>query len=131
MSYTTIWKERGIIWSYSGVLTGAELIASNVEIYSDPRFDDLEYQIVDLRRVAEFRILQHHMKAVADLDALAAKQNPNIRVAVVTKEPTGHSITRTYLEEAPEVHWETRVFKDYVEAKAWAMRGGGSTHSRT
>ncbi len=119
MAYTIRWARHGLIWTYSGVLTGEELIKSNLEIYADPRFAQLHYQIVDLRAVREFKVLPKHMRRIAELDAAANDLNRRIRVAVVTNEVTGAHMNRSYDENSPEPHWETRVFKDYGEADVW------------
>lgn len=124
MPYTTKWTNRGVVWTYSGILTGAELIQSNIEIFGDPRFQELKYQIVDLCGVTDFRVMKSHMKALADLDASAAKENPDIRVAVISHEPTGESMNRSYTEQVSETHWETRVFRYFDEGYAWAIEGG-------
>ena len=96
MCYTIKWSDRGVIWTYAGVLTGNALIESNLAIYNDPRFETIDYQIVDLRGVEEFRVLSQHMEKVAALDVAASKLNSHIRVAVVSPVVTGRHMTRTY-----------------------------------
>ncbi|MGB0416838.1 MAG: hypothetical protein ACPGKS_08320 [Coraliomargarita sp.] len=120
MPYSIKWTESGVIWAYTGVLTGEELIESNLAIYSDPRFGTIRYQIVDLRAVMEFQVLQSHMEKVAELDVKASVLNQSIKVAVVTNEVTGKHMNRTYSETVPESHWETKVFNDYLKACDWA-----------
>ena len=122
MCYTIKWSDRGVIWTYAGVLTGNALIESNLAIYNDPRFETIDYQIVDLRGVEEFRVLSQHMEKVAALDVAASKLNSHIRVAVVSPVVTGRHMTRTYTENTPENHWETQVFDDYAAAYQWATQ---------
>ncbi|MGB0413465.1 MAG: hypothetical protein ACPGJU_03380 [Coraliomargarita sp.] len=119
MAYTIRWANHGLIWTYSGVLTGEELIKSNLEIYGDARFSQLYYQIVDLRMVREFKVLPEHMRRIAELDAAAYAVNRRIRVAVVTSEVTGAHMNRSYDQNSPEEHWETQVFRDYGKADEW------------
>lgn len=120
MPYTINWTDNGVIWTYSGVLTGEELIESNMAIYSDPRLQKISFQIVDLRAVTEFQVLQEHMVRIAELDTTASVLNPEVKVAVVTNEVTGKHMNRTYSEHAPENHWETKVFNVYPQAYEWA-----------
>ena len=47
MPYRIEWKDRGVRWIYTGVVTGQEALDSNYEIYSDERFDELKYELVD------------------------------------------------------------------------------------
>ncbi len=119
MSYQIEWNANTVIWTYTGRLTGEELLQSNMEIYGDERFDNLRYQIVDLRAVEAFVVDDHHMRKIAHLDRAAAYTNPKIRVAVVTRDQTGESMTDTYIAQSPESHWPTQTFYDFDEAARW------------
>ena len=120
MPYTIRWGTHGLVWTYCGVLTGEELIKSNLEIYADARFPKLHYQIADLRMVREFKVLPEHMQRIAELDAAAFAVNRRIRVAVVASEVTGAHMNRSYDENSAAEHWRTKVFKDYAKANEWA-----------
>ena len=119
MPYTIEWKTDTVIWTYSGRLTGEDILESNMAIYGDARFDALRYQIVDLRKVDEFAVDEIHMRKIAHLDRAAAYTNPHVRVAVVTNEERGETMTDTYIEQAPDSHWPTQTFYDLDEALTW------------
>lgn len=121
MPYKIEWNAETVIWTYTGRLTGEELLQSNMDIYGDERFDDLRYQIVDLRAVDEFVVDEHHMRKIAHLDRAAAYTNPRIRVAVVTSDQKGESMTDTYIEQSPEAHWPTQTFYDFDQAIRWVQ----------
>ena len=120
MPYTTTWQNHGIAWTYSGVLTGKELLNSNLEIFGDERFDDIRYQIVDLTAVDSIEVTEKHMRKIAHLEMAAARTNPRMHVAVVTTSEDGTGITETYngytAERSP---WVTQIFCILAEAKAW------------
>lgn len=119
MPYHIEWKKDTVIWTYTGRLTGEEILQSNMDIYGDERFDTLRYQIVDLRAVDEFAVDEHHMHKINHIDRAAAYTNPRIRVAVVTNDQSIESITDTYIEQSPESHWPTQTFYDFDEALRW------------
>lgn len=119
MPYEIDWKSDTLVWTYTGRLTGDELLRSNMDIYGDPRFDDLRYQIVDLRAVEHFEVDDIYMRRIAHLDRAAAYSNPRIRVAVVTTDQTGETMNDIYSQQAPESHWETKAFYDFDEALSW------------
>lgn len=96
MPYTTNWTQKTITWTYIGTLTGEELIQSNMDVYGDPRFDDIRNQIVDLRGITENLVNEHHMNAVAHLDMAAARSNSRIKIAVVTDNSKGVDMSDTY-----------------------------------
>lgn len=119
MPYQIIWSEDGVEWTYSGVLTGTEIIQSNEAIYGDPRFDDLRYQIVDFTEVETFEVSEQDMKRMAYYDRVAARSNPRIRLAVIAPEATGRSVAETYEKHNQEPGWEQRIFETRAEARAW------------
>ena len=125
MPYTTTWTEDGgIIWNYSGLLTGAEVIRSNMEIYGDERFDSLRYQIVDLREVTANEISKADMRKIGHLDMAAARSNPRVRVAVVTEDPVGAEISQFYAEITRGSPWKMAIFRKMDDALAWAKGDG-------
>ncbi|ADE55575.1 hypothetical protein [Coraliomargarita akajimensis] len=121
MPFTTEWIEHGVIWRYSGILTGEELIQSNLDIYGDPRFDDLRFQIVDLREITELDVNDRCMKRIAHLDMAAARTNPRIRVAVIEGKAHSH-LNNAYLSSVQDGHWPAAAFSSEAEALQWARR---------
>lgn len=118
MAYSIKWTDKGIIWTYSGTVTGAELIQSNMDVYGDSRFDDLRYQIVDMRAVTTNKVSDTDMLRIAHLDMVAARTNPKIRLAVIHAD----HLNEEYMAHTHDKHWTTRSFKNFEEAQAWATR---------
>jgi hypothetical protein len=123
MPYTTEWLNHGIIWTYTDILTGNELLESNLEIFGDERFDELRYQIVDLRAITAIQATESHMRKIAHLDMAAALTNSRIKIAVVF--PT-YSIDKRFHQQYlkytdKKSPWETKDFASLAEAKAWAQ----------
>ncbi len=120
MPYTTTWQAQGIVWTYSGILTGEELLNSNLEIFGDERFDDLRYQIVNLTSVEEVKVTENHMRKIAYLDMAASYTNPRIKVAVVTTDLEGQFLSNTYDKYTDgKSPWVTEVFATMEEAMEW------------
>ncbi len=123
MPYQIQWESNGIVWTYSGVLTGDDLLNSNFEIFGDERFDDLRYQIVDLTHTEEIAANEKHMRKIAHLDIAASRSNPRIKIAVVTNSEDGLNLSNTYDQYTKgKIPWKTKVFSTIEEAKAWADR---------
>lgn len=123
MPYTTEWLDHGIIWTYSDVLTGNELLESNLSIFGDERFDELRYQIVDLTQVTAVEATESHMRKIAHLDMAAALTNPRIKIAVVfPASPIANEFHQQYLKYTDNKSpWETKAFANLAAAKAWAQ----------
>ncbi|WPJ97308.1 hypothetical protein SH580_06255 [Coraliomargarita algicola] len=120
MPYTTTWRSNGIIWTYTGVLTGEDLLNSNFEIFGDERFDDIRYQIVDLTAVEKVEVTQNHMRKVAHLDMAAARSNPRVKIAVITTSTDGKLLSDTYDQYIEgKSPWSTQIFPTLAQAEDW------------
>ncbi len=119
MAFSTKWEDHGVLWTYWGSLKAKDLIASNNEIYGDPRFDDIDYQIVDFRQVNENCLTMSDMRRIAFLDRAAARSNPRIRVAVVMGEVAGLCETTIYTANSGESPWEVERFSTMEAAREW------------
>ncbi|MGJ8653991.1 MAG: hypothetical protein ACSHX8_12015 [Opitutaceae bacterium] len=116
MPYTIEWNQDGLIWTYTGIITGQELIQSNMDVYGEPRFDEIHYQIVNMLQVTENLVTDADMRKVAYLDMAAARTNPKIRVAVIQAD----ELAQGYENHTTENHWPTHSFTDLASAKEWA-----------
>ncbi|HBR93149.1 MAG TPA: hypothetical protein DEA90_03190 [Opitutae bacterium] len=123
MAYTITWQKNCITWTYSGVLTGEDLLNSNFELFGDERFDDIRFQIVDLTAVERVEATESHMRKVAHLDMAAARSNPRVKIAVVTNSQDGETLSNTYDRYIEgKSPWSTQIFATLTEAQAWVQR---------
>jgi len=123
LPYSTAWTQHGVTWTYWGIVTGEELMRSNRAVYSDPRFPDLRYQIVDLTGVEQFQVLPDDMERLAETDHTAALSNPSIRVAVAARDEVIRILSLHYEAETSDSPWEQQIFDSLTQARAWAMQG--------
>ena len=119
MPYTTTWTRNGVIWKYTGVLTGQEALQSNLDIYGDARFDELRYQIADFTDVSENQISEAYTKKIAYLDRAASQTNPNIKVAVIMENSDFIDTADIYTEFSKNSPWQVKVCHSREEADAW------------
>ena len=120
MPYSTTWTLHGVTWTFWGIVTGEELMRSNRVVYSDERFKELRYQIVDLTRVARFDVTPADMARLAETDHVAALSNPSVRVAVAARDEIIRMLSLHYEAVGSDSPWEQQVFDTLGEAQAWA-----------
>lgn len=125
MAYTTLWEKNSVTWKFFGNVKADELMRSNMEIYGDPRFDDLHYQIVDLRDIYSLQEVSPErslavVQEVASCDAAAARSNPNIKVAIIADGETLEALASLYSFELSESPWQVKIFPTMADARAWA-----------
>ena len=119
MSFETIWEEKGIYWKYKGILTGDDLLQSNMSIYGDSRFDKLRYQLIDMLDVESFDFDTEAMEEVTAMDVGASQTNPRLIVAVVATHVQAKRIVELYKTTTGGAPWETELFESVEEARAW------------
>ena len=119
MPYHIDWKDRGVYWTYTGIVTGTDLLQSNFDIYGDERFDQLTYQIVNLLEAESFEVTERQIQKMAHLDAAAAKTNTRIRVAVVARSRQAIQIQQWYAKNIPDGGWPTQLFETLEAAEEW------------
>lgn len=119
MPYNIEWIDRGVYWSFTGNVTGEDILQSNFDIYGDERFDDLTYQIVNLLDAETINVSERHMQKVAHLDAAAARSNNNIRVAVVAREADARLLKEHYEKHSSGNGWPVKLFDSLEDAEAW------------
>ncbi|MBD3367182.1 MAG: hypothetical protein GF405_03270 [Candidatus Eisenbacteria bacterium] len=119
MSYETHWEPDGVRWVYRGVMTDDDILRSNLELYDDPRFDTLKYQIADLRGIESFEGSARAVRRLSRMDRDQAVRNPNVKVAILADEALVRGIANVYAMSGVDAPWETRVFESEKEARAW------------
>jgi len=119
MPYEIEWRDRGVYWTYTGVVTGEDILQSNFDIYGDERFDDLKYQIENLLEAESIQVSERHMQKVAHLDAAAARTNKDVRVAVVAREADAAMLQKLYEKHSKDEGWPARLFDSVEAAEAW------------
>lgn len=119
MPYTIKWNTGGILWTFHGVLTSTDAIQANLNIYGNPRFDDLCYQIVDISGVEQFNVTNDALVEAAAMDEAAALSNPRLVVAVVASGEEGVTVAEAYQSAMGSSAWEIKIFSSMKDAMEW------------
>ena len=117
IKYTHDWV--GVEFICSGVVTGADIIGANKEIYSNENFLRQRYQIVDRTNCTEYRVSNEEMRIIAEQDIAAAKINPNIIIALIATTDLQFGMSRVYHALVGDRGFLTEIFRDRKSAKEW------------
>ncbi|MBW2564553.1 MAG: hypothetical protein JRE29_11075 [Deltaproteobacteria bacterium] len=109
----------GVEFIGSGVVTGADIIKANKEIYSNEKFSRQRYQIVDRTNCKEFQVSNEEIRIIAEQDKAAAKINPNIIIALISITDLQYGISRVYRALVGDSGFLTEVFRDRKNAEEW------------
>ncbi len=121
MPYELIWDDRGLLFRFWDVVTGDELVQCNLDAYSDPKFESIEYELAVFSDSVVFEASAETVRLVAELDVGASKRNPKIMVAIVASQTVIHGLANLYRlqHEATGGSWRTEFFETEEEARRW------------
>ena len=109
----------GVEFIGSGVVTGADIIAANKEIYRNENFYRQRYQIVDRTNCTKYQVSHEEIIKIAEQDKVAARINPNIIIAFISTSPLQYGISRMYQAYVGDDGFLTEVFQDRKSAEKW------------
>jgi hypothetical protein len=119
MPYTIVWRPDGVIVRFFGIVTFEENMAANGQLYGDPRFESLRYQIADFSEVTDFLVSEKETSIIAQLDFQSTRWNSHVKAAHVTRNKTIIKLIDLYKEQMQETSWEIGLFETLEEALDW------------
>lgn len=119
MAYKTFWEEKGIKWVFSARLTNEDLLECNKNLYEDPRFLDIEYELCDFTAVKDWPVDSKVIFSVGEQDAVQSQRNPTIKVAIISNQAVMRGLTSMYESSAYSSTWKTQLFENEEDARAW------------
>ena len=109
----------GVEFIVSGVLTGAEIIEANKQIYGDSNFTNLKYQLLDRTACTDFQVSSDEVQDIAEQEIAAARTNPEMVVAFVSTSDLQYGVSRMYQAYVDDKGFETELFRDRQSAQEW------------
>jgi hypothetical protein len=124
---------RGIQFTGSGELTGAEMIAPKHELLAQPeRVRALRFAIVSLIDVTRFEITTQQVHEIAALDRKIGEITPAVAVVVIAPRTHDFGMARMWETILDVPGWSSAVVRTRQEADAWlAPRVAASATERS
>ena len=119
MSYTAKWTDKGVIITMHEDSVVGDIMRSNNEIYSHPKFEQLKYQIVDFRKAKEFSGSEIEAKTIGIMDKSSSRWNSSMKVVCITKDPRLVELIEIYAKMLSETEWVVKICESMDEAKAF------------
>jgi hypothetical protein len=119
MPYETHWEPHGIRWVFTGEVSDDDLVRCNRELYEDPRFLTIRYEIVDFQKITGIAARSETVTLVADMDREQSARNPEVKVAILGATPLITGLTRMYAMSGGDEIWDVRIFETEEEARKW------------
>ena len=121
MPYITKWEEKGIFWTFKGIITHQDVFDSSNEFYGDSRSDSSLYQLVDLSNIEDIEFNKITMQQISFMDYASSQSISDIKVAFISI--TAHVIEHInqYIEHSSSFNssWSFEIFDDIKSARKW------------
>ncbi|MCH7645204.1 MAG: hypothetical protein IH974_10250 [Myxococcales bacterium] len=109
----------GVVYICTGVVTAADFFKASEEVYSEERIDRLRYQLVDFTATEHLDSNLEDTRTNAEIDVVAANQNPNFIIAIVGPDDLTFGLSRMWEAMVSHSDLRTRVFRSIPDAERW------------
>jgi hypothetical protein len=121
MPYSLIWEPDGVYKKFNGVVTGAELLRSVIEVSMDIRFVSSQYEVSDYLDTDSTDFSQDALNEVRAVRIGSFMSNPRIKVAIVTHDMEIQQRIYSTIAARLTLH-QTKVFNAVADANTWLGR---------
>ena len=112
----------GVVISFSGVVSSAEILALNARLISEESFSRCRYQVWDFSKATRLDITIEQLRSVSMQDTAASEKNPNLKVAIVGQSSFFEGRDRFFqIYEEVWTTYKPKVFSDVETAREWAL----------
>jgi hypothetical protein len=109
----------GVLFTFSGVLTGDEILAESQALYSQEGLKKLRYQLVDMRDVNRIELNTEQIQRLAEVDRAAAQQGHGFLIASVVSHDLQAGISKFYRAYVEDPNIESAIFRSMPQARQW------------
>jgi hypothetical protein len=119
MPYEIRWETKGVRSVFSGIVTDDDLLRSNFELYDDPRFTSIRYEIADFGLAEGSSFSAETVRCVARMDHDQSVRNPDVKVAILATGTLARGLARMYALSGGDTPWVTQLFRTEEDALSW------------
>ena len=119
MSYSISWLEDGVCVKAKGIYTLEDNLKANGELYGDPRFEDLKFQIGDFTDADTSEFTKKTANVVGKMESVSTVWNDKLRVAHITNDQELIKLIKVYEESLVNSNWVFAIFDNYDDAFEW------------
>ena len=123
MPHTIRLEDDGIYRSFTGTVSGEEILASNCHLHSLPEFRHIGYVINDFSAMDDHAIEFAHTSAYATSDQVISNTKDRLKIALVVTPQAEHiALAQHYQEMMLGCHFECGIFHSPEQAYVWARQ---------
>lgn len=118
-----IWRDQGLVFHCTGIITGSDIIQSNEIAYADSRWPKALFQLVDLEVVSKAIVSDAELEQAAELEKKGSALNHDAKLVVIKPRAADHSVSKLvtawFMEIQDQVTFSIRFAETMEEANAF------------
>lgn len=122
MPYQNKWEEVGLHRTFTGTISGQEVLTANLSIQGDPRFDDINFVLNDFTAIDGFDVTEIDISKIVATDNAAAISNPNLKIAIVATDKSLLEWIYMYLGKMETSPYQCQIFHNKNDALTWVYK---------
>lgn len=115
----------GVVISFSGIVSGDEVVALNARLITEDSFSRCRYQVWDFSKTTRLDISTEDLRSISLQDIGASAINSSLKVAIVGEPRLFNNKDRIFaIFEEVWTNYRPRFFPDFETAREWASTEG-------
>jgi hypothetical protein len=113
---------KGIVLTFSGIVTGEEMNALHENLRTDELLSKLRYQIWDFSGIEDIKVSFEELRNYAMHNSAEARKDPDKKLAIIIRTKLSSGLDSMF--HAYEKAWggyESETFTDIDAARKWAQ----------
>ena len=119
MSHINRWEEQGLYRKYIGVVSGEEILESNLKLHEHPDFANIKYVINDFTEMIEHSITIAHTDIYAKTDEIASNTKGKLKIAIVVVNTEHYDLAVHYKQMMQGKLFECEIYNLLEDARQW------------
>ncbi len=109
-------------WVCGKTITSGDYIKTTQQmIENEHQFQKLRFVFIDQSNAVSVNIDTERMPTLVELDKTAARINPDLCLAIISKKDILFGLSRMWQAMVGAISWQTYVSRDYAEAAEWLV----------
>jgi hypothetical protein len=117
--HSIVWEPEGIFRAFSGIVSGEEILESNLVLYDDVRFESVRYIINNFTEISGHAIEPDHLSAFASTDEMISQLKHEFKIALIVPQDAYVGLARRLCAITNNKLFEYRIFNTVDDARKW------------
>ena len=122
MPHTLSLRDGGLLRTFTGTITGSEIIEANLKLHGNYIFDDLNYVINDFSRINDCIFEEDDLLTLKTFDDVASLSKSHLKIAIIVTMDAFIDLAKIYCESMRQSSYDAKIFSSLACASKWTMK---------